>query len=150
MEKAVPPPRMTAFCKKDIKYLIEDLKLYSGNIAKIAGIHSPQSSNDGHFNGVIHTWMDKFVFSAHPVFCDENTWRIHLSDPVESLRHGHRRIQILAFPKLHKNPKLQEQYHIANLVYKSYNNYSNVTEASRLSEYEKQLGYHKLGSYMQV
>ena len=141
---------MTAFTKRDIKNLLEDLKLYSGNIMKITGIHGPHTGNGGGIGGVIHTWMDSYKFSADPMFCDEETWCIHLSDPVESLRRGHRHIKFFCFPKIHKNPRQQARYEIANTLYKAYNSYSNVTEASRLAEYEKMLGYHKLASYMEV
>lgn len=102
MPKAEQPPHMTAFTKRDIKNLLEDLKLYSGNIMKITGIHGPHTGNGGGIGGVIHTWMDSYKFSADPMFCDEETWCIHLSDPVESLRRGHRHIKFFPSPRFIK------------------------------------------------
>jgi hypothetical protein len=140
---------MTRFTKKDIKHLLDDLRLYSGNIAKITNVHGPHSGT-GYIGGVVHTWMDAFNFMASPMFCDHESWTIDLANPVESLRRGHRSITMFSFPKLHKNPELQKRYHIANIIYNAYNGYSNVTEASRLPHYERILGYEKLRSYGRV
>ncbi|HEV2437392.1 MAG TPA: hypothetical protein VG077_15480, partial [Verrucomicrobiae bacterium] len=38
----------------------------------------------------------------------------------------------------------------ANLIYQAYNGYSSVSEASRLPEYERELGYDTLSSYGRV
>ena len=140
---------MTAFTAQDVTNLLDDLKLYSGNIRKITGLHGPHTP-DGHFGGVIHTWMDAFNFSAYPMFSDDDSWSIDLPDSVGSLQRGHRSIVFFSFPKLHLDPHLQERYRIANILYKAYNGYSNVTEDSRLSHYERLLGYHRLRSFGRV
>jgi hypothetical protein len=90
---------MTAFTKKDIRHLLDDLQLYLGNIAKITDLHGPHSHSGGHIGGIIHTWMDTFNFMATPMFCDEDTWTIDLADPLESLRRGHRSIASFTFPQ---------------------------------------------------
>lgn len=141
---------MTAFTKRDVKRLLEDLRLYSGNIAEITDVHGPHAHSGNHIGGVIHTWMDTFNFMATPIFCDEDSWTIELANPMESLRRGHRSIVLFTFPKIHKRPDLQKRYRIANVIYKAYNGYSNVTEASRLPRYERILGYEKLPSYGRV
>jgi hypothetical protein len=150
MFKKKHPARMTAFTKKNIKHLLDDLRLYSGNIAKITDVYGPHPHSNGHISGVIHTWMDTFNFMAIPMLCDEDSWTIDLADPSESLRRGHRSITSFTFPKIHKHPDLRKRYQIANLIYKAYNGYSNVSEASRLSEYERMLGYDRLSSYGRV
>lgn len=142
--------RMTAFTEQDIDYLLQDLQLYSGNIRDVSDLHGPHSHNGGTFGGVIHTWMDSFNFSASPMFCDEQSWTIDLPDPIESLRCGHRMLVLFSFPKLHKDPALQHRYRIANIIYHAYDGYSNVSEASRLPEYERVLGYEHLPSYGRV
>src|SRR5437868_3431950 len=111
---------MTVFTKNDIKNLLADLQLYSGNIREITDLHGPHQHNAGTFGGVIRTWMDSFSFSASPMFCDENSWTIELADPVESLRRGDRRLARLKFPKIHKDLALQERYRIANTLYHAY------------------------------
>jgi hypothetical protein len=145
-----PSPRMKVFTKKDIKNLLADLQLYSGNIRDITDLHGPHASNGGSFGGVIHTWMDAFNFTAMPMFCGTDSWTIDLADPVESLRYGDRRMVSFTFPKLHKSSALQERYRIANLLYHAYNGYSDVTEASRLPHYERMLGYDRLRTYGHV
>lgn len=94
--------------------------------------------------------MDSFNFMAIPMLCDDDSWTIDLADPSESLRRGHRSITSFTFPKIHKHPDLRKRYQIANLIYKAYNGYSNVSEASRLPEYERMLGYDRLSSYGRV
>jgi hypothetical protein len=94
--------------------------------------------------------MDAFNFSASPMFCDNDSWSIDLSNAVGSLQRGHRSIVSFSFPKLHLDPQLQERYRIANILYKAYNGHSNVTEASRLPHYERFLGYHRLRSFSRV
>jgi hypothetical protein len=54
MPKKKKPSRMTSFTKKDIKYLVDDLRLYSGNIARVTDLHGPHP-HDGHISGVLHT-----------------------------------------------------------------------------------------------
>lgn len=146
MEKMI---RMTEFTKQDVALLLEDLQLYSGNISKITDVDGPHEFG-GSITGKIHTWMDQFSFMATPMFCDSDSWTIDLADPVESLRRGHRRITRLTFPKLHKDAALQKRYLIANLLYHAYNGYSNVTEASRLPDHERLLGYENFPSYSHV
>ena len=140
---------MTKFTAKDIKNLLADLELYSGNIKKVTDIFGPHEHNPS-FTGIAHTCMDSFHFTATPMFCDERSWSIQLADPVESLRHGHRLLASFTFPKLYKTPRLQKKYRIANIIYDAYNNYSHVTEASRLRDYEREIGYEQLPTYSRV
>lgn len=137
------------FSRLDIKRLLSDLLLYSGNIKKITDVHGPHPHND-YISGVVHTSMDSFNFMASPLWCDDTAWTIHLSNPVETLRQGHRSVIFFSFPKLYKNSELQKRYRIANLVYDAYNNFTNVTEASRLRDYEQILGYERLKTYNRV
>lgn len=144
------PVRMSTFTREDVDHLLHDLQLYSGNIAEITDLHGPHPNNGWQFGGVIHTSMDAFNFLASPMWCDEDSWTIDLADPVESLRRGHRSIAYFGFPKLHKDPALQERYRVANLLYHAYNGYPDVSEASRLSHLEQVLGYEKLRTYGRV
>ena len=138
------------FTAKDIRNLVADLTLYSGNIKGISKIVGPEEHNAGAIDGIIHTSMDEFPFSAMPIYSDDESWTIHLGDPVESLRHGQRMLVLLRFPKLHKDPELQKRYQLANFLYDRYSNYSNIVENDRLREYERQLGYDRLRTFQKV
>jgi hypothetical protein len=138
---------MSVFTDEDVKRLVDDLCLYSGNISDVTDLHGPHPHNGWQFGGVIHTSMDTFNFLATPLFCDDESWSIDLADPTQSLRQGDRSIVRFSFPKLHKDPQLQSRYRVANILYHAYNGYSNVTEASRLPHYEQMLGYENLSSF---
>ena len=113
------PTRMTAFTKVDVDHLLADLRLYSGNIRELGEVYALSSSGVGSFGGKIHTWMDTFTFSALPVLCDEESWTICLVDPVQSIRCGGSIQSSFRFPKIHKDPALQERYSLANALYKA-------------------------------
>ena len=134
----------------DIPNFLFDLELYCGTIRDITDVHGPHGQMFSTFGGVVHTWMDSFNFTVMNVFCDEKSWGIRLSDPVASLRKGHRHEVSMTIPKLHKDPALVEKYRSANLLYKLYNSNSNVTEDSRRPDLEEALGYSHLPSYMSV
>lgn len=137
------------FTQEDADLMLEDLQLYSGNISEITDLYGLNIHGD-HFGGVIHTHMDAFNFSHDKIYSDEDSWAIRLTDPVESLRQGHQMISIFRFPKIHRDPDLKKRYEVANIVYSAYNNYSNVTEDSRIRDYEEFLGYDELPTYGHV
>lgn len=136
--------------QQDVENFIFDFELYCGTIREITDVHGPHGGLVSTFGGVVHTWMDSFNFTVMGIFCTEEEWGLRLSDPVESLRKGHRHEVLMKIPKLHKNFALAEKYHVANSLYKAYNSYSNLTEASRIPHWEEFLGYQDLPSYMSV
>jgi len=140
---------MREFTQEDATNLIEDLLLYSGNIQKITDLFGVNMHGD-HFGGVIHTNMDSFNFSHNKVFTDDESWTIDLAAPVESILTGHRSLALLKFPKLHKSRELQARYRIANDLYDAYNNFSGLTEDSRIRDLEEALGYENLPSLGRV
>ena len=141
---------MEAFSKKDIRNLLSDLQLYSGNIKEVTDVYGPTPHGDHCIGGKIHTSMDTFNFMVVPHFCDTEVWRIQLADPVESLRRGHRSIVFFEVPKIHKDQELVKRYKIVNILYGSYNERSNMNESLRHPDYEAFLGYDHLPSYSAV
>ncbi len=136
--------------ESDISKFVFDLELYCGTIREISDVHGSFQDEFSTFRGVVHTWMDSFNFSVMGLFCTEDTWEIRLTDPVTSLRKGHRHEVPMKFPKIHKDPELVEKYRAANMLYKLYNSYSNVTEDSRRPDLEAVLGYNALPTYTSV
>jgi hypothetical protein len=141
---------MKAFTKRDVKNLLADLQLYCGTIREITDIYGPHQHNCGTFGGKIHTWMDEFNFIATPMMCGDEYWSIQLANPIASLKEGNRLLATMCFPKIHKDPALQQRYQIANLIYHRYNGYSGVAENDRLRDCERELGYDGLATLRKV
>ena len=140
---------MTELHESDVQNFIFDFQLYCGTIHEITDIRGPGEEGFS-ISGVVHTCMDSFNFSVLGLLCTEEAWNVRLADPVESLRKGHRRDVPMKIPKLHKNSKLAEKYHRANVLYDAYNNRSSMSDELRLPHLEEALGYQHFPNYMGV
>ena len=128
------------FTRSEVKHLLSDLHLYSGNIKEITNL---ETSDQGHISGLIRTCVDSFRFFAIPMTCGGNNWCIHLPDNIECLRHGNGPLAVFTFPKIHCNPALEQRYKIANSLYDRYANCRPISESIRLPHLEQMLGYEK-------
>lgn len=140
---------MTKFTPIDVKHLISDLQIYSGNIQEITNICGPHKHNSS-IQGTIRTGWDEFHFHATPMFCDDKKWTVHLKNPVVALQKGKGLLTPLTFPKIHKDSDLEERYRIANLIYSTYDSNSAMCETQRLRQQERELGYDRLPTYHHV
>lgn len=135
---------MQKFTKEDIKNLVDDFQLYSGNVKEISEIYGPHEHNAGSIGGEVRTAMNSFKFSATPMFCDRDYWTIELPDIKACLELGHGRVMHYRVPKIHLDPHLQKEYFIANDIYDQYNDFNDLSKIVRLGNLESLIGLDTL------